>query len=65
YRARAGDSFNISMLKYAITLTGADFGPPRPPQRTLTSEQEAEIRQLMEPILEAEAELAQQKSPVS
>lgn len=65
YRARAGDSFNISMLKYAITLTGADFGPPRPPQRTLTVEQEAEIRQLMEPILEAEAELAQQKSPVS
>ncbi len=64
YRARAGDSFNISMLKYAITLTGADFGPPRPPQRTLTSEQEAEIRQLMEPILQAEEELAQQKSPV-
>jgi len=58
YRARAGDSFNISMLKYAITLTGADFGPARPPQRTLTSEQEAEIRQLMEPILAAEAELA-------
>ncbi len=65
YRARCGDSFNISMLKYAITLTGADFGPPRPPQRTLTSEQEAEIRQLMEPVLAAEAELAQQKSPVS
>lgn len=58
YRARAGDSFNISMLKYAITLTGADFGPPRAPQRTLTGEQEAEIRQLMEPILAAEAELA-------
>lgn len=64
YRARAGDSFNISMLKYAITLTGADFGPPRPPQRTLTAEQEKEIRQLMEPILEAEEEFAQQKSPV-
>ena len=58
YRARAGDSFNISMLKYAITLAGADFGPPRAPQRTLTGEQEAEIRQLMEPILAAEAELA-------
>lgn len=58
YRARAGDSFNISMLKYAITLTGADFGPPRAPQRTLTGEQEAEIRQLMEPILAVEAELA-------
>ncbi len=57
YRARAADSFNISMLKYAITLTGADFGPPRPPQRTLTSEQEAEIRELMEPILQAEAAL--------
>lgn len=65
YRARAGDSFNISMLKYAITLKGADFGPPRPPQRTLTSEQEAEIRQLIEPVLEAEEALAQQKSPVS
>ncbi len=65
YRARAGDSFNISMLKYAIKLKGADFGPPRPPQRTLTSEQEAEIRQLIEPVLEAEEALAQQKSPVS
>lgn len=65
YRARAGDSFNISMLKYAITLTGADFGSPRPPQRSLTTGQQAEIRQIMEPILEAEAELAQQKSPVS
>jgi len=58
YRARADDSYNISMLKTAIKLTGRDFGPPRPPQRRLTVSEEAEIRNLLEPILAADAELA-------
>lgn len=58
YRARAGDSYNISMLKYAMTLLGRDFGPPRPPQRRLTAEERAEIDALMQPILAAENELA-------
>ena len=58
YRARAGDSYNISMLKAALRLTGRDFGPPRPPQRRITAAEEAEIRTLLEPILAAEAGLA-------
>ena len=58
YRARAGDSYNISMLKAALRLTGRDFGPARPPQRRVTAAEEAEIRALIEPILAAEAGLA-------
>ncbi|MGE3820031.1 MAG: dihydrodipicolinate synthase family protein [Isosphaeraceae bacterium] len=58
YRARAGDSYNIGMLKTALRLTGRDFGPPRPPQRRITAAEEAEIRALLEPILRVEAELA-------
>lgn len=58
YRARAADSYNIGMLKSALRLTGRDFGPPRPPQRTITPREEAEIRALLEPILAAEADLA-------
>lgn len=58
YRARSGDSYNISMLKVALRLTGRDFGPPRPPQRRLTIAEEAEVQSLLEPILAAEAALA-------
>lgn len=61
YRARAGDSYNISMLKFGLTLTGHDFGPPRPPQRRLTESEQAEVRRLLEPILAAEAEAATQR----
>jgi 4-hydroxy-tetrahydrodipicolinate synthase len=57
YRARAGDSYNVSMLKAAVKLCGWDFGPPRPPQRRTTPAEEAEIRALIEPILAAEAKL--------
>jgi len=57
YRARAGDSYNVSMLKYAMTLVGADFGPPRAPQRQLTSGERAEIDALMAPILEVESSM--------
>lgn len=58
YRARASDSYNIAMLKTAVKLTGRDFGPPRPPQRRLTTGEEAEIQALLAPILDAEARLA-------
>lgn len=58
YRARAGNSYNISFLKYAISLTGLDFGPPRPPQRRLTEEDMHEIDALMPDILAAEHEVA-------
>ncbi|MDR3622699.1 MAG: dihydrodipicolinate synthase family protein [Paludisphaera borealis] len=57
YRARSGDSYNVSMLKTAIKFRGRDFGPPRPPQRRLTPLEETEVRTLLEPILAAEAEL--------
>ena len=57
YRARAGDSYNVSMLKYAMTLVGADFGPPRAPQRQLTDGERAEIDALMAPILEVESSM--------
>ena len=54
YRARDGDSYNISLLKYGMTLMGRDFGPPRPPNRRLSGAEQNEIRNLLEPILEAE-----------
>jgi len=57
YRALEGDSFNISMLKFGATLLGLDFGPARPPQRRLTADDQATIRRLLEPILQAEAKL--------
>jgi 4-hydroxy-tetrahydrodipicolinate synthase len=58
YRARAADSYNISMLKFALQVAGHDFGPVRPPLRKLTAQEETEIRALVQPILAAEAELA-------
>ena len=58
YRARAGDSYNVSMLKHAMHLIGFDFGQPRAPFRKLTAAEEREIDEMMEAILLAEAELA-------
>lgn len=60
YRAKEADSFNISMLKYALSTIGPDFGIPRPPQRQLTSKEKAEIEQLIQPILRAEQEIQQE-----
>ncbi len=57
YRGRAGDSYNISMLKHGLKLLGHDFGPPRLPQRRLTSDEESEIATMLEPIFAAETEL--------
>ncbi len=62
YRARAGSSYNISFLKYAIRATGLDFGYPRPPQRRLTEAETREIDALLRPILEAEAQLTTQSA---
>ncbi len=58
YRARQGDSLNISMLKHAVKITGLDFGPARAPQRQLTAAEMTEIETLLKPILAAEAELS-------
>lgn len=64
YRARQGDSFNISMLKHALAVTGQNFGAPRPPQRQLNDAERAEIEKLLQPILAAEAELAEECAAV-
>lgn len=58
FRARDGDSYNISLLKYALGLKGFDVGPPRPPNRRLTAAEMDEAKRMLEPILAAEAELA-------
>lgn len=64
YRARAGDSYNISMLKHAMTLLDQDFGPARPPQRQLTDDERTEIDAMMKPILTAEEEIQGELSSV-
>lgn len=58
YRARDGDSFNISMLKHAMTVLGQDFGPPRAPQRQLADGERIEIEELVRPILDVEKQIA-------
>lgn len=57
FRALAGDSYNISAIKAAMPIAGWNFGPPRPPQRRLTADEMAQLRRLLEPILDAEKEL--------
>jgi len=59
YRGRAGESYNVSMLKHGLKILGHDFGLPRPPLRRLTSEEEREIAEMLEPILAAEADMRQ------
>ena len=58
YRQRDGDSYNISMLKHAMTLFGEDWGNPRPPQRRLTDAEKHEIEELVKPILAVEEAIA-------
>ncbi len=57
YRARAGDSYNVSMLKGAMKVLGQNFGPPRPPQRQLTAAEQSEIEAFIQPLLAIEAEM--------
>lgn len=57
YRERDGDSYNICMLKHAMTVLGHDFGPPRPPQRQLIAEERREIEDFLQPILAVEQEM--------
>lgn len=54
YRALDGDSFNIAAIKYAVSLCGPDLGPCRPPQRRLTATEQADIRRIVESLLEVE-----------
>lgn len=55
YRARDGESYNISMLKCALSLRGYDFGPPRPPQRQIEAQERMEIARVIEQVCAAEA----------
>ena len=64
YRARDGDSFNISMLKHALRRVGIDCGIPRAPQRQLSAHERAAIDDLLAPILAAERELQQESATV-
>lgn len=64
FRAREGDSYNISMLKYAIGKMGQDFGPARPPQRQLAAQDKSAIDDLLAPILAAERELKEEAQSV-
>ena len=58
YRARQGDSFGISLLKFGLSLRGYDFGQVRPPQRRLTATERTEIEELLRPILAVEERLS-------
>lgn len=64
FRGREGDSFNISMLKHSMKVLGEDFGPPRPPQRQLTKQEQAAIEDLLQPILSVERDLQQEAENV-
>jgi 4-hydroxy-tetrahydrodipicolinate synthase len=57
FRARAGSSYNVSFLKYAIRATGLDFGEVRPPQRRLTESERQEADRVVSAALAAEQEL--------
>jgi 4-hydroxy-tetrahydrodipicolinate synthase len=64
YRGRAGDSYNVSMLKHAMTVLGEDFGPARPPQRQLTTAERKEIETLLQPVIAAENDLERELTTV-
>lgn len=57
FRAEEGDSFNISLLKFGLSLRGWEFGPPRPPQRQLSARDRERIAAALQPVLEAEKQL--------
>jgi 4-hydroxy-tetrahydrodipicolinate synthase len=64
FRAREGDSFNISMLKHAVLQTGLDFGAPRAPNRQLSAADRSAIEALLPPILAAERDLERESATV-
>lgn len=65
YRERAGESYNISLLKTAMQLLlGENFGPARSPQRSIAASEHAEICRLLEPVMQAERELTSEAETV-
>ena len=57
FRAREADSYNVSMLKFGMRVLGYEFGLARAPQRRMTTDDEHEVRRMLEPILDAETSL--------
>lgn len=53
FRAQEDDTYNISAIKCALTNLGRSFGPPRPPQRRLTSKQQSSLWQIIERLQSA------------
>ncbi|MEX0727710.1 MAG: dihydrodipicolinate synthase family protein [Planctomycetaceae bacterium] len=64
FRAKSGESFNISMLKYSMNALGMSFGEVRPPQRRLSAEDKREVETLAKVLLEVETEIARECSHV-
>lgn len=60
FRAREADSYNIAMLKCAMEILGTPFGLPRPPQRRVSETDRRQIEDLLQPILKAESDLAEE-----
>ena len=58
FRAKDADSFNISAIKYAVSLCGTEFGPCRPPQRRLAAEEQAAIQRIVETLLQSEKQIS-------
>ena len=58
FRAREQDSYNISMLKWAVRKTGLNFGATRPPQRSLTPADQRAIDELTDRLLAVEQQLS-------
>ena len=64
FRAREQDSYNISMLKWAVRRTGLNFGPTRPPQRSLTTTDQQAIDRLTDELLSIEGQLAEESRQI-
>lgn len=60
FRAKEGDSFNISMLKHAMSLVGMDFGPARAPQRQLTDAEKVDVERVTRAVLKIEADITEE-----
>lgn len=58
FRARHAESFNISAVKAGLASQGFNFGPPRPPQRRLTTDLERDLATVLAPVFLAERDLA-------
>lgn len=56
-RARDGDSYNITLVKFWLEECGHPFGPPRPPQRRLTDAEKAEFAGVLTAVREEEARI--------